>query len=95
MYKALVFGTKDCRFESCQGHGSATKDSCAAKSSHWCVGIPAKLFGCCQLDSTPGLALAIQKVSLTFDALTRVFAGGSITGYVDIQPPGIEAGSPG
>ena len=22
MDKALVFGTKDCRFESCQGHGS-------------------------------------------------------------------------
>ena len=33
MDKALVFGTKDCRFESCQGHGSATTDGLAHMSS--------------------------------------------------------------
>ena len=26
MDKALVFGTKDCRFESCQGHSGRTAD---------------------------------------------------------------------
>ena len=50
MDKALVFGTKDCRFESCQGHECV--DACGAtREFAKCAAHGAVC--CCDSDTTP------------------------------------------